>query len=99
MLFNADVVKAVRLEWRRSSDAEKFRLLTVYEVAREFEFSPNLVMRLLLTPVAPWSDNGYGLVELIAELGEAEMGLQRIRVQTVSDKPSRIRAHRQSACG
>ena len=27
----------------------------------------------------PWSDNGYGLVELIAELGEAEMGLQRIR--------------------
>ena len=38
-------------------------------------------MRLLLTPVAPWSDNGYGLVELIAELGEAEMGLQRIRAK------------------
>ena len=39
MLFSADVVK-LGLEWRRSSDAEKLRLLTVYEVAREFEFTP-----------------------------------------------------------
>jgi hypothetical protein len=36
-------------EWRRSSDAEKFRLLTVYEVARQFEFTP---LRQLWTRLA-----------------------------------------------